>query len=234
MFQKKLLAVALLGALAIPALAQTNSTSTGSGTGSASVGPITSSTANTFNTNVPGETIARQVVSGGTNSTVEQNGSSTVKTTGQAFLPGMSVSSGGFNCSGTSGLALGFTGGAISGGTTTEQPYCVALNAAVLYGQKGDLEMFESVMCELPAVKAARKKKGFDCDTLAPVVGYKPGAVYGTAVRMNDTELAAAGLAVPVAAGGAQRVTLAPAVASGVVVTADNTNDTFIKGRLSK
>lgn len=154
MSKKNFLAVALLSALALPALAQT--TSTASTTAGAQVGDVSTST-----------TLVLPAAPADSRTEVHQSGS--LKTTGQAFLPGMSVSSGGFNCAGTSGVAIGVTGFAGSAGTTTEQNGCMALNAAVLYGQKGDAEMFNAVMCELPPVKAARKKLGYDCDTLKPI-----------------------------------------------------------------
>lgn len=232
---KKTLVALAIAACALPALAQTNSTSTGTGTGQAAVGNVTSSTDLTFNSAAqPANTRSEVVYSGGTHTVEEVTGKQTVKTTGQAFLPGMAVSSGGFNCSGTNGLAIGVTGVAASGGYTKEMPGCLALNAAVLYGQKGDAEMFEDVMCEIPAVAAVRKKKGFDCDTLAPMAGYKAGEKYGTAVRMTDTELAQAGLPVPA---GATRVSASP-LAGGTTVAAQattyyNTTDADIRRRLA-
>lgn len=232
---KKTLVALAIAACALPALAQTNSTSTGTGTGQAAVGNVTSSTDLTFNSApVPAATTNTQLVGGGTHNTVENNGSATVKTTGQAFAPAMAVSSGGFNCTGTNGLGIGGTGFAVSGGMSKEMPGCLALNAAVLYGQKGDAEMFENIMCEIPAVAAARKKKGFDCETLAPMAGYKAGTTYGTAVRMTNTELAEAGLPVPA---GPTRVSASP-TAGGTVVASQpttyyNTTDADIRRRLA-
>lgn len=115
---------------------------------------------------------------------VRYSGDQTVRTTGQAFLPGMAVSSGGFNCGGTSGLAIGGTGFAVSGGTSKEMDGCLALNAAVLYGQKGDAKMFDAVMCELAPVKAAQRKLGFDCDTLQPI----PAPVASAAPAYSGTD----------------------------------------------
>jgi len=137
-----------------------------------------------INVNLPASQPLQGVIYGG-GYTV--SGTQTLKTTGQAILPAFSVSSGGFNCSGTAGLAVGGTGFAVSGGTSKEMDGCLALNAAVLYGQKGDAQMFDAVMCELAPVKAARKKLGFDCDTLQPVQRPVSAAPSSGAVTADNT-----------------------------------------------
>lgn len=183
--KKTITALAL--ALALPAFAQVGVESQSEAGAVSRVGDIAIGTT----VNLPGSAPEQGVTYRG-GYTI--GGKQTIKTTGQAFLPGMAVSSGGFNCGGTDGFAIGLTGGSASAGRAKEMAGCLTLNAAVLYGQKGDVDMFEALMCELEPVKAAQKKRGFDCETLQPIpkpVAASPAAGPVTASTTTDPYIAA-------------------------------------------
>lgn len=183
--KKTIIALAL--ALSLPAFAQVGADSQSRAGATASLGSVNSSTT----VNLPGSSPTQGVMYGGG---YDISGTQTVKSTGQAIAPNLMVSSGGFNCAGTTSAALGLPGFAASGGTTAELAGCLTLNAALLYGQRGDAPMFEAIMCELAPVKAAQKKRGFDCDTLAPIakpVAAAPSAGPVTAATTSDPYIAA-------------------------------------------
>ncbi len=145
-FKFGLLAIALFASFGAAA----QSTSNSSTTASAQTAPV----ANTNNIIFPNSTpsVAGTVLQPG-QSFVEQSGS--VKTTGQAFLPGMSVASGSFNCGATGGLAIGGQGFSVSAGGAKSLKDCVALNLMNFASLSKDEELYVALLCTMDVGKEA-------------------------------------------------------------------------------
>lgn len=145
-FKFGLLAIALFASFGAAAQSTSNSSTTASAT--------TSPVANTNNINFAGSTpsLAGTVLLPGQNN-VDQSGS--VKTTGQAFLPGMAVASGSFNCGATGGLAAGGQGFSLAIGGAKSLKDCVALNLMNFASLSKDEELYIALLCTMDVGKEA-------------------------------------------------------------------------------
>jgi hypothetical protein len=152
-FKFGLLAIALSASFA--AAADTNATSTGQATAIAQTAPIVIQTG--ANPNGAG-TAANPLVE---RTEVTQRGG--LKTTGQAFLPGMAVASGSFNCGATGGVAVGAMGGAISIGGAKSLSDCVAMNLMNFAAIAKDDELYVALLCGMDAGKAAMESLRRPC-----------------------------------------------------------------------
>lgn len=147
-----LLAVALSASFGALAQVESNSTGTGQASAIAQTAPVNVYTGGT------GGTAANPTVS---QAEVHQSGG--VKTVGQAFLPGMAVASGSFNCGATGGVAVGAMGGAVSIGGAKSLSDCVSLNLMNFAALSKDEELYVALLCGMAAGKEAMDKLKRPC-----------------------------------------------------------------------
>jgi hypothetical protein len=196
---KRILSLAVL-ALSFSAFAQVAVDTQSGAKAEASTAPIAIGT--TINNNFPGSGGGAAGADGVQE--VRYGGKQTVKTTGMAYMPGMAVASGGFNCGATGGAAVGGSGFSLGFGGAKSLDECVKLNLLNFAGLAGDNALYEAVWCTIPAGKAAYAEQGKECPSV---------------VREQERARAQAA------------ITGQAAPAGGV--TASNTNDPFIRNRLT-
>jgi hypothetical protein len=97
------------------------------------------------------------------NQTVTYAGKQRIDTTGVAYMPGMAVSSGGFNCAATGGVAVGVPGGALAVGGAKSLDDCVKMNLMNFAILAKDPELYEGIICTMPAAKEAYAEIGRKC-----------------------------------------------------------------------
>lgn len=108
-------------------------------------------------------------------SDINYSGSYTAKTTGQVFLPGNAVASGGFNCGATSSLGAGVPGVSLGGSTAKSLKACVMMNLMNFAIIAKDKDMYESALCSMDEGREVMAEAGALCPS--EVRARKSGAV---------------------------------------------------------